>query len=80
MGGHIGHAVEHDFEPGDEKTWREEHASKQKPRIIEDIYRSTRVEGKNVPVVKRTVPHGAIAKPENQYGKSRIIAGGKGRK
>jgi hypothetical protein len=51
-----------------------------KPRVATDIYASTRVEGKNVKVVARAVPHTAECKPENQYGKSRIIAGGKGKK
>jgi hypothetical protein len=48
--------------------------------IVGDLYHSTEVTGRNVPVVSRTVPHTSLRPPKNQYGENRTIAGGKGKK
>jgi len=79
MGYRIGHAVEHDYEPGDFQKDESERKSKQKPRIVEDMYKSTLVTGEHAPVMRHPIPHTG-PKVKNQYGENRTIAGGKGKK
>ena len=56
-------------------------ADGKKPRIVSDIYKDTVVRGESVKTRSSgSVPHGAEARPVNQYGRPRTIAGGKGKK
>ena len=51
-----------------------------KPRIVSDLYKSTKATGQSVNIPKRVVPHVAEQRPNNQYGRSRILTGkGKGK-
>lgn len=52
-----------------------------KPRIVDDTYKSNLVTGDGVKTrASGSVPHGAEERPNNQYGRPRIIAGKGGKK